>query len=281
MKKINLVLIFTLLMSLFIGVMPSDAASNVKVHVIDVGQGDSILIQTGNENILIDGGNKGKGDEVVAYLKKQKVKTLNAVISTHPDADHVGGLAEVIDTLKVKSVYAPKVTHSTIAYKNFLTSVKKKGLKIKVAKKGVEVPTKAKNITLKFLGPVTTYSKSDLNNWSAVLQLTHSKKKFLFTGDAETKAENDMLKAGVLSKVDVLKVSHHGAKEATTTSFLNKVKPTYAAISVSSTNGYGHPTSATLKRLKAKKAKIYRTDKNGSIVFTSTGSKITVKAAKK
>ncbi len=281
MKKLNLLIIFALFSSLFIYVSPSSAANNVKVHVIDVGQGDSILIQTGNENILIDGGNKGKGDEVVSYLKKQKVKTLNAVVSTHPDADHVGGLAEVIDTLKIKSVYAPKVTHTTQAYKNFLTAVKKKNLKIKVAKKGVEIPTKSKSITLKFLAPVKEYSKSDLNNWSGVLQLTHSKKKFLFTGDAETQAEKDMLKAGVLSKVDVLKVSHHGAKEATSTSFLNKVKPTYAVISVSKTNGYGHPTSTTLNRLKKAKAKVYRTDKKGNVIFTSTGKKITVKVAKK
>ncbi|MFJ8262739.1 ComEC/Rec2 family competence protein [Rummeliibacillus sp. NPDC094406] len=280
MKKLNLLVIFSLLLSLFIYVSPSSAASNVKVHVIDVGQGDSILIQTGNENVLIDGGNKGKGDEVVAYLKKQKVKTLNAVVSTHPDADHVGGLAEVINSLNVKSVYAPKVTHTTQAYKNFLTAVKKEGLKIKVAKKGVEIPTKAKNITLKFLAPVKEYTKSDLNDWSGVLQLTHSKKKFLFTGDAETQAENDMLKAGVLSKVDVLKVSHHGAKEATGTSFLNKVKPTYAVISVSKTNGYGHPTAETLNRLKKAKTKVYRTDKNGNVIFTSTGSKISVKVDK-
>lgn len=279
MKRLNLLIILALFCSLFIYVSPSNATSNVKVHVIDVGQGDSILIQTGNENILIDGGNKSKGDEVSAYLKKQKVKTLNAVVSTHPDADHVGGLAEVIDTLKVKRVYAPKVTHTTQAYKNFLTAVKKKNLKIKVAKKGVEIPTKSKSITLKFLAPVKEYSKSDLNNWSGVLQLTHNKKKFLFTGDAETQAEKDMLNAGVLSKIDVLKVSHHGAKEATSTSFLNKVKPTYAVISVSKTNGYGHPTSTTLNRLKKAKAKVYRTDKNGSVIFTSTGKKITVKVA--
>ena len=101
------------------------------------------LIQTGNENILIDGGGKGKGDEVVAYLKKQKVSTLNAVVSTHPDADHIGGLAYVIQTLKVKSVYAPKVSHTTQAYKDFLLAVKKKKLTIKQAKTGVEIATKA------------------------------------------------------------------------------------------------------------------------------------------
>src|SRR5687767_4021326 len=103
MKKINILLVAVLVLSLFTGLKTTEAASNVKVHFINVGQGDSILIQTGNENVLIDGGGKGKGDEVVAYLKKQKVKTLTALVSTHPDADHVGGLAHVIKSLSVKS----------------------------------------------------------------------------------------------------------------------------------------------------------------------------------
>ena len=279
MKKINILLVFVLIASLFTVVTPSQAASTVKVHFINVGQGDAALIQTGNENILIDGGGKGKGDEVVAYLKKQKVKTLNAVVSTHPDADHIGGLSYVIDHMTVKKVYAPKISHTTQAYKNFLTSVKKKNLKISTAKTGVEIYTKASNISLKFIAPVKSYAKSDLNNWSGVLLLKHGKKSFLFTGDAEEEAESDMLAKGLISKVDVLKVSHHGAKEATTKAFLNKAKPTYAVISVGK-NGYGHPTSPTLSRLKAAKAKVYRTDKSGNIIFTSTGSKITVKTVR-
>ncbi|MFJ8264781.1 ComEC/Rec2 family competence protein [Peribacillus asahii] len=279
MKKINILVILALIISLFTGVTSSQAASTVKVHFINVGQGDSILIQTGNENILIDGGGKGKGDEVVAYLKKQKVSTLNAVVSTHPDADHIGGLAYVIQTLKVKSVYAPKVSHTTQAYKDFLLAVKKKKLTIKTAKQGVEITTKAKDISLKFLAPVTIYTKSDLNNWSAVLLLKHNKKSFLFMGDAEEKAEADMLAKKVIPDIDVLKVAHHGAKEATTTSFLNKAKPNYSVISVGK-NGYGHPTSSVLNRLKKTNSKVYRTDKQGNIIFTSTGTKLTVKTVK-
>ncbi|MFB5284870.1 ComEC/Rec2 family competence protein [Peribacillus asahii] len=280
MKQLKILIVLSLILALFTGVTPSEAASTVKVHIIDVGQGDSILIQTGNENILIDAGNKGTGDEVVAYLKKQKVKTLNAVVSTHPDADHIGGLDEVIYAFKVNKVYAPKVSHTTVAYKDFLTAVKKKGLKITTATKGVEISTKAKDISLKFIAPVKTYSKSDLNNWSAVLLLTHGSKKFLFTGDAEKEAEADMLAKKLIPKVDVLKVGHHGSKDSTTTSLLNKAKPTYAAISVGKSNRYGHPTSQTLNRLKAAKSKVYRTDKQGNIIFTSTGKKITVKTVR-
>ena len=279
MKKINVLLIFILIASLFTSITPSEAAATVKVHFINVGQGDAALIQTGNENILIDGGGKGKGDEVFAYLKKQKVKTLNAVVSTHPDADHIGGLSYIIDNMKVKKVYAPKISHTTQAYKNFLTSVKKKKLKIMTAKTGVEIYTKASDISLKFIAPVKSYAKSDLNNWSGVLLLKHGNKKFLFTGDAEEEAESDMLAKGLIPNVDVLKVAHHGAKEATTKAFLNKAKPKYAVISVGK-NSYGHPTSPVLSRLKAVKAKVYRTDKSGNIIFTSTGSKISIKTVK-
>lgn len=280
MKKAKIIaIIFTLFISIFgIGISAS-AASTVKVHFINVGQGDAALIQTPNENILIDGGGKGKGDEVVAYLKKQKVKTLNAVVSTHPDADHLGGLAYVIKNMSVKKVYAPKVSHTTQAYKNFLTAVKKKKLKITTAKNGVEISTKAKDISLKFIAPVKEYNKSDLNNWSAVLLLKHNKKSFLFMGDAEEKAENDMLNKKLIPNIDVLKVSHHGAKEATTTAFLNKAWPNYSIISVGK-NGYGHPTKQVLDRLKKVKSKVYRTDKNGNIVVTSTGKKITIKTVK-
>lgn len=225
-------------------------ASDVLVHIIDIGQGDSILIQSKKENILIDAGNKGAGDEVIAYLQKNNVTTLDAVVSTHPDADHVGGLAEVINSIEVKKVYAPKVSHTTIAYKNFLTAVKNQGLKITQAKTGVEIPTTEENLSLKFIAPVTTYSQSDLNDWSAVLLLQNGNNKFLFTGDAEFPAEDDMLAKNLIPQVDVLKVSHHGAEEATSDAFLAKAKPTYAAISVSATNGYGHPTAVTLNRLK-------------------------------
>ena len=278
MKKLKFLLASVLFLSLLTGITPTEAASNVKVHFINVGQGDSILIQTPNENVLIDGGGKGKGDEVVAYLKKQKVKTLNAVVSTHPDADHIGGLAYIIKNTKVKTVYAPKVTHTTAAYKDFLKAVKNKGLKIKTAKNGVKITTKAKNTSLKFIAPIKDY-KNDLNNWSAVLLLKHNKKTFLFTGDAEEKAEKDMLAKKLITKVDVLKVGHHGAKTSTSAAFLKKAKPTYAVFSVGK-NSYGHPTSTVINRLKSVKAKTYRTDKSGNIIFTSTGTKLSVKTVK-
>ena len=271
-----LILLFTLLPFS----APAEAASNLKVHFINVGQGDSTLIQTPNgKNYLIDGGKKGQGKVVTAYLKKNGVKKLNAVIATHPDADHIGGLITVIKSFKVSAVYAPKVSHTSQTYKEFLSAVKSKELKIKTAKQGVKINTGTKAVSLSFIAPVKTYNKTDLNNWSAVLLLKHNQKKFLFMGDAETKAENDMIKQKVLSKVDVLKVGHHGAKNTTSTNFLKKVSPKYAVISVGK-NSYGHPTSEVWNRLKARKITTYRTDKSKNVVFTSTGKKVTVKTVK-
>lgn len=245
---------------------------DIRVHIIDVGQGDAIWIDTGKENIVIDSGNKGQGKTVINYLEQHDVKALDAVISTHPDADHVGGLADVINHFPVKTVYAPRVTHTTQAYKEFLQAVKKQKLSIKVAKQGVDIPSVAEGVTMTFIGPTKDYSKADLNDWSAVLELTHGQKKFLLTGDAE----KDMLAAGVLEPIDVLKVSHHGASEASNTDYLAALQPEYAVISVGEGNRYNHPTADALKRLKATGANILRTDQYGSIVFTSDGQTISV-----
>ncbi|MBS4220267.1 MBL fold metallo-hydrolase [Bacillus sp. FJAT-49711] len=259
--------------------MTEAASKDLVVHFIDVGQGDSIFIKTPQgENILIDAGNRAKGHDVVAYLKKQKVKTINYIIATHPDADHIGGLDEVINAFKVDHIYAPKVTHTTQAYKDFLNAVKKKKYKIKTAASGVKLPLKDKTVKASFLAPVKSYAKTDLNNWSAVLHVKYNKNTFLFTGDIESKAEKDLISKKLLSKVDVLKVSHHGAKEATTSEFLKIVKPKYAVISVGKGNRYKHPTSETLKRLSAVKANIYRTDLSRTITATSNGNTIKISA---
>lgn len=277
-KLIKLVTCLSLSVSLIFGVSSTEAATrDLKVHFINVGQGDAIYIKTAaGDDILIDAGNKD-GSDVVAYLKKQKVKDIEVMIATHPDADHLGGLDEVLKAFKVKSVYAPKVSHTTIAYKEFLKAVKQEKVKIKTAKTDVSIPLKG--VTAKFVAPVKTYAKSDLNNWSAVLHMKYGKKAFLFTGDAEAKSETDMLKSKNSLKADVLKVGHHGAKTSTGSSFLKAVKPKYAVISVGK-NGYGHPTSTIVKRLKAYKATTYRTDKSGHVIFTTNGSKLSVKTVK-
>ncbi|WP_084043083.1 ComEC/Rec2 family competence protein [Bacillus sp. J37] len=251
----------------------------MKVYFINVGQGDATYIKMpGGEDVLIDGGRQGQGDEVVAFLKSKKVDDIEIMIATHPDADHIGGLDEVLKAYKVETIYAPKVSHTTEAYKNFLKAVKNEKRTIKTAKAGVKLAVKG--VTAKFVGPVKDYEKSDLNNWSAVLHITYNKNKFLFTGDAEKASEADMVKAKQTLQADVIKVGHHGAKTSSNTDFFKVVKPKYAVISVGK-NSYGHPTKDVLNRFKGVKASVYRTDKNGNVSISSTGTKITVSVQKK
>ncbi|MBY6272487.1 MAG: MBL fold metallo-hydrolase [Bacillaceae bacterium] len=281
MKRLKLLILLMAVLVLIIVPInwtTNAVVKNMYVHFINVGQGDSIYIKAPNgEDILIDGGNKD-GSDVVAYLKKQKVKDIEVMIATHPDADHIGGLDEVLNAFVVRSVYAPKVNHTSQAYRDFLNAVKREGLKIKTAQANVTLPIKG--VTAKFVGPVKAYSTSDTNDWSAVLRLTYGKNTFLFTGDAEFKAESDMIKAKQPLKADVLKVGHHGAKTSTSTAFLNVVKPKYAVISVGK-NSYGHPTKDVLNRLKAVKAIVYRTDQKGTIIFISNGSTLSVKTERR
>lgn len=245
------------------------ATKNMEVHFINVGQGDAILVKTAaGETMLIDAGNRN-GSKVVTYLKKQNVKKIDVMIATHPDADHIGGLDEVLNAFPVKAVYAPKVTHTTQAYKDFLLAVKREKLTIKTATKGVKIPLKGANATI--IGPVKSYGKTDLNNWSTVVRVVYNKKSFLFAGDAEWKAEQDLLTSKQVLKADVLKVGHHGANTSSSAAFLKAVSPKYAVISVGK-NSYGHPSSSLLNRLKAVKATSYRTDVYGNIVFTTNGT---------
>lgn len=273
----QLKVLLSVIVALTFILVPTSSISNAAtktlyVHFINVGQGDSIYIKAPNgEDILIDGGNKD-GSDVVAYLKKQKVKDIEVMIATHPDADHIGGLDEVLKAFPVKSVYAPRVGSTTQAYKDFLTAVKNKKLTIKVAKADVVLPIKG--VSAKFVGPVKSYNTSDTNDWSAVLKVTYGKKSFLFTGDAETRAEADMVKAKKDLRADVLKVGHHGAKTSTSATLLKVAKPTYAVISVGK-NAYGHPTPEVLNRLKAYKVKVFRTDKQGTIIATTNGTTLT------
>jgi competence protein ComEC len=245
--------------------------SPLYVHYIDVGQGDSIYIKTpAGADVLIDGGNNDKGDDVVAYLQQQHVDDIEVMIATHPDVDHIGGLDTVLKSFKVEQVYAPKVSHTTQTYLDFLNAVKNEGLTIQTAQKGTTLDLNG--VSAIFVGPVKSYSTDDTNDWSAVLKLTYGKRSFLFTGDVETTAESDMIASKQNLRADVIKIGHHGAKTSTSEAFLNAVKPTYAVISVGKENTYGHPTAEVINRLKIHKINIFRTDQQGTILAKTDGT---------
>lgn len=245
---------------------------NLKVHFIDVGQADSILIQQGSKFMLIDAGNNGDGKLVKNYLLQQGVKSLDYVIGTHPHEDHSGGLDYIINDFKIGKIYLPKATSTTKAFGDVVVAIKNKGMKVALPIPGESFNLGSAKCTI--LAPNNSKYK-DLNNYSVVVKLEFGSNSFLLTGDAEDISESEILSSGFNVKADVLKVGHHGSHSSTTVEFLSKVNPKYAVISCETDNDYGHPSKETMDKLKNKKITVYRTDELGTIIATSNGKTIT------
>ena len=260
-------------------VNPSDIPenSNFEVHFIDVGQADSALIECDGETMMIDGGNVADSNVVAAYLKKEDVTELNYVVCSHAHEDHVGGLSGALSVTKAYNIYAPKTKANTKAYKNFKKKAEEQNVEIKHPNVGDEIQLGSS--TVEFLGPVDENGK-DLNSTSIVLKITYGNTSFLFTGDAESDEEEEILNSGADLKSTVLKVGHHGSRTSTSYPFLREVMPQYPVISVEKGKSYGHPNEDTLSKLSDAGVEVYRTDESGDIVMTSDGNSINIVTAK-
>ena len=245
----------------------------VEVHFIDVGQGDSILIEAEDSSMLIDAGENNYGLHVVDYLKSQDISNLDYVIGTHPHSDHIGGLDTVLKTCSVDKIIMPDVVHTTKTFDNVLTTIEENNLKLTRAVAGDVYRLGPASFTI--LAPVAS-SYQDINNYSIVIRLTYEDTSFLFTGDAEALSEKEILASGLDLSADVLKLGHHGSAYSSSDAFLDAVDPSYAVISVGKDNDYGHPHSQTLQAVKDGNIKLYRTDVQGTIVFTTDGKNISV-----
>lgn len=252
-----------------------DKNSNLSIHIIDVGQGDSILIKTPNsKNILVDGGDDKSEKIIKRYLKKENIKSLDIVISTHPDSDHIGGLDYIINNFDVKEIYMPNQDVDTLTYKSLINSCNNKNLNIQYLYKGDKINID-NDIDLLTLNP--SYIQDDNNLNSIVFKLDYKNKSFLFTGDAEYENEVEMINSFDLEDIDFIKIGHHGSSSSTNIDFINEVSPDIAAISCGYKNNYGHPHRSTLENLSYINAKVYRTDLLGDIVFYSDGDTIFTK----
>lgn len=249
----------------------SQTNGQLKIHYIDVGQGDSILVQQGGKNMLIDTGTNASTDSLISYLKSQNIKKLDYLVITHPHEDHIGGADAVIKGFDIGTLYMTKYTTTTKTYKDVLCAVKLKGLK--PIQPALGSSFKLGNANCVFYGPVNP-NGNDLNTTSIVIKLTYGNTKFLFTGDAQTSNEEGMINKGYDLSADVLKVGHHGSDTSTSKAFLSKVNPRYAVISCGKNNDYGHPHKSTMEILQAQKITVYRTDESGTIVCTSNGNNI-------
>lgn len=247
----------------------------LSVHIIDVGQGDSILIKTpSSKNILIDSGDEDSERILKSYLKKEKIKKLDMVFASHPDTDHIGSLDYVINNFQVNDVYMPEASSDHTAFYNLITSCDSQNIDISYLYKG-DLINIDDNILLEVLSP--SYIQDDSNLNSLVLKLNFKDKSFLFTGDSEISNELDILNNFQLDDVDFLKVAHHGSSSSTNPEFLAQTTPDVAAISCGYKNQYGHPHQGTLDNLSNFNILTYRTDLNGDLVFYSDGESIFTK----
>jgi competence protein ComEC len=242
------------------------------VHFIDVNQGDSIFIELPNsQTMLIDAAEESQADKIITYIHQQGYDSLDYVVETHPHSDHMGGMADVINNFNVSSIYLSPATNTTKAYENMLTAIQNSGAKTYSPMAGDTILDDG-NLLIEVVAP-KELDNDKLNNCSLVIKLTYGDNRFLFTGDAE-KSEEDKIWTNI--KCDVLKVGHHGSDSSTTANFLKKVEPTCAVISVGAGNSYGHPDDIILKRLADKGVQTFRTDIQGTIVFSSDGTTISV-----
>ncbi len=249
------------------------------IHFIDVGQGDCILVLLpSGQTMLVDAGDNGLGPTVVQYLKEQGVTRVDYLVATHPHADHIGGMPDVIKFFDIGEVYMPRTTHTTQTYERLLLAIREKGLRITEASAGV-VLFDLPDLRAVFVAPVSS-GYDNLNDWSAVLRIEYGDTAFVLAGDAEAKSEEEMVSSGVKLTANVLKVGHHGSRTSTTLGFLTAVSPEIAVISVGAGNNYGHPAPETLSRLASAGAKVYRTDLHGTVKVVSDGHSVLVQTEK-
>lgn len=253
----------------------------LKITMLDVGQGDSALIECPSGKIvLIDGGDGGAGKNVVVpFLQKKGINRIDMVVLTHPHDDHVGGLNSVLKSFKVDLVLDSAQAHTAPSYIKFLKAIESSKIKYKAGRAG-ETFDLGEGVKAFVLWPRDAFisgTNSDLNNNSIVLKLAYGKFSMLLPGDLGFDGEKALIKTGADLKSDVIKVGHHGSSTSTSKAFLEKVRPKVAVISVSATNRYGHPSRKSLDRLACFGARIFRTDKNGAVELVSNGSRYLVK----
>ncbi len=241
--------------------------------MLDVGQGDSVLIRTAEKTVLIDAGIKKAN--VVDQLRSLGVDHLDLLVSTHPHADHIGGMAAVVNAFDVSLYLDNGLPHTTQTYLALMTALKDRDVPYRSATTGLQLRLgdEALLTVLNPNDPPLRGTRSDLNSNSVVLRLDHEDISFLFTGDAEDPTERALLSAD-LQRVDVLKVAHHGSGHSTSSAFLKAAAPTYALVSCGADNRYGHPDPETMGRLRDAGVQIYRTDRSSHIRALSDGASV-------
>lgn len=253
------------------------SGDRLRVHILDVGQADCILIQGPEKTMVIDGGESKNGPDIIRYLRDQGVERIDYYLNTHPHADHYGGIAQVMEAIPTgeffhhppPAEYAP----ATRGYQKLLQYLIDSKTKTTILNPGDTIDLGG-GAVLTCLAPLEGYD--DMNNNSLVERLVYGERAILFTGDAEKKSESAILESGAELSADVYSVPHHGSSTGVTREFLDAVDPVFATVSVGKDNDYGHPHRETLERLQQKKVTCLRTDLLGNIVIETDGESLTV-----
>ena len=252
-------------------ILPVDG--EMLVHFIDVGQGDAVLVQTAGGTVLIDGGDRHMGTRVADYLRHVGISEITYMIATHPHADHIGGLIEVLHQFPVNTLIMPPVAHTTITFERFLDAIEQSDATLREPVPGSTFSVGDAVFTI--IAPNST-GHNNLNDYSVSLRLVHGSLAFVFTGDAYTSSEQEMIAAGHRLSANVLHLGHHGSSTSSGQQFLDAVNPEIAVISVAADNSYGHPHNAVMSRLRVAGVRIYRTDQHGNVVISSDGTNLAV-----
>lgn len=253
--------------------MPS--GEKITITYLDVGQGDSAFIELPEgKTMLIDASESKASDDIISFISGKGYKKIDYLVATHPHADHIGGMKEVIESFDIGEIYMPKASTNTKTYEKLLLAIADKGKKIKAASAGMTI---CEGVDI--LAP-NADKYEDLNNYSVVIKITNGNHKFLFMGDAETISENEIMNAGFDVSADVIKVGHHGSGTSSGTNFVKATGAKYAVFSVGEGNSYNHPHTFIVERWQNAGATILRTDLNGNITVISDGANINVTTEK-
>lgn len=259
---VNFVRIYNMESGLIAGVLTEDT----QVHFIDVGQGDSSLILSGGEAILIDAGPNGNEKNLVSYLKSLGINQLKLVVATHPHEDHIGGIDAVLRDIGADEILISDNIHTTQTYTDMLDAIDETGTKLTIANPGDKY-TFSTGATLSVLSPYPDDKFKNLNDYSIVTRLQAGENSVLFTGDIEADAEKSLLLSTGLLKSDILKSPHHGSTTSSTIPFMRIVKPQIAIISCGKDNKYGHPHKEILDLYENNNIDVRRTDEEGTIIY--------------
>lgn len=245
------------------------------VHFLNIGQGDSILLESEDEFVLVDAGERDYGKTVLDYIENRGADELKYVIATHPHSDHIGGMRTVLNDIDAENFITTETDCSTYTWTKLLNVVDKQNINYIDAVPGDSYRFGEASFTI--LAPLSD-QYDGYNDYSVVVKVTCGDISFLLTGDAEKTSEYEMVESGEDLKADVLKCGHHGSSTSTTAKFLKAVDPAYAVISCGKNNEYGHPHKETLRKLDLMGCDVFRTDTMGTIVATTDGRELRFKS---